>query len=121
MPTKNNPSTSPQDFLDRLQRHPDLLAEFEAILDIVDNSSGDVLKADDAEERVAQELQRLGQKALTSWATRKHQKLQAESDARSDLSRKEKKTLLVHPIRQSRNKRTDLSSCWRRGSTTSFC
>jgi hypothetical protein len=93
MPTKNpkSPSTTPQHFLDRLQRHPDLQAEFEALLQIVENSEGDIVKADEAEERVAQELQRLGQQALQSWASRKHQKLQDESDSRSDLTRKEKK------------------------------
>jgi hypothetical protein len=86
-----SPSTSPEDFLLRLQRHPDLLTEFEAILDIADNSDGDVVKADEVEERVAQELQLLGQRVIQSWAVRKHQKLEAESNARSDLSRKEKK------------------------------
>jgi hypothetical protein len=93
MPTKSAKSayTTPQDFLDRLQRHPDLQTEFEAILDIVENSSGDVVKADEAEERVAQRLQHLGQQAIQTWATRKHQYVQAESDARSDLTRKEKK------------------------------
>ena len=93
MPTKNakSPSLSPQDFLDRLQRHPDLQSEFEAILNIADNSDGDVVKADEVEERVSQELQRLGQRVIQSWASRKHQKLEAESDARSDLMRKEKK------------------------------
>lgn len=96
MPTKSvknakSPSTSPQEFLDRLQHHPDLQSEFEAILDIADNSAGDVVKADEVEERVAQQLQLLGQRVIQSWATRKHQKLQAESDARSDLTRKEKK------------------------------
>jgi hypothetical protein len=93
MSDKHPPSSSasPQDFLDRLQRYPDLQAEFAAILDIVENADGDALKADEAEERVAQELQRLGQQALQSWATRKHHKVQAESDSRSDLSRKEKK------------------------------
>ena len=93
MPTKNakSPSLSPQDFLDRLQRHPDLQVEFEALLLIVENSVGDVVKADQAEELVAQRLQLLGQQAIESWATRKHQKLEAESDARIDLTRKEKK------------------------------
>jgi CRP-like cAMP-binding protein len=93
MPIKNakSPSIPSQDFLERLQRYPDLQAEFEALLQIVENSEGDVVKADEAEERVAQELQRLGQQALQTWAIRKHQKLQAESDSRCDLSRKEKK------------------------------
>jgi hypothetical protein len=85
-------STSPQDFLERLQRHPDLHAEFAALLDIVENASGDASKADDAEERVAHELQRLGQQAIISWALRKQQKVEAECEARSDLARKEKKS-----------------------------
>ena len=93
MPTKKatSPSLSPQDFLDRLQRHPDLQAEFEALLLVVENSEGDVVKADQAEELVAQRLQLLGQQAIQSWANRKHQKLEAQSDARSDLTRKQKK------------------------------
>jgi hypothetical protein len=93
MPNKNakSPSLSPQDFLDRLQHHPDLQAEFESLLQIVENAEGDVVKADQAEELVAQRLQFLGQQAIQSWAKRKHQKLEAESDARSDLRRKEKK------------------------------
>lgn len=112
MPANNTrpPADSPEDFLDRLRRHPELQAEFEAILDIVDNSSGDVVKADDAEELVADRLQRLGQQAIENWALRKHQKIVSECDARSDLTRKEKKALLVHPLRKSRNKRTDLPS-----------
>jgi hypothetical protein len=93
MPTKNakSPSLSPEEFLDRLQRYPDLQAEFEALLQVVENSEGDVVKADQAEELVAQRLQFLGQQAIQSWANRKHQKLEAESDSRSDLTRKEKK------------------------------
>lgn len=93
MPPKKakSPSLSPQDFLDRLQRYPDLLAEFESLLQVVENSEGDVVKADEAEELVAQRLQLLGQQAIQSWANRKNQKLQAESDSRSDLTRKEKK------------------------------
>ena len=93
MPPKNakSSSLSPQDFLDRLQHYPDLQAEFESLLLVVENSEGDVVKADQAEELVAQRLQFLGQQAIQSWANRKNQKLQAESDSRSDLSRKEKK------------------------------
>ena len=93
MPNKNakSPSLSPQDFLDRLQRHPDLQAEFESLLQVVENSEGDVVKADEAEELVAQRLQLLGRQAIESWASRKNQRLQAESDSRSDLTRKGKK------------------------------
>jgi hypothetical protein len=100
MPTKNakSPSLSPQDFLHRLQRHPELLAEFEALLLVVENSEGDVLKADQAEELVAQRLQFLGNQAIQSGANRKQQKLEAESNARSDLTRKQKKDSTGSPV-----------------------
>ena len=90
---KHPPSavTPAQDFFQRLQHYPDLQAEFAAILDIVENAEGDASKADEAEERVAQELQRLAQQALQSWAARKQQIVEAECEARSDLTRKEKK------------------------------
>lgn len=93
MPTKNrkSPSLSSQDFLDRLQQYPELQAEFEDLLQVVENSESNVVKADQAEELVAQRLQFLGQQAIQSWANRKHQKLETESDARTDLTRKEKK------------------------------
>lgn len=84
-------SSSSQDFLERLQHHPLLKARFESLLDIVENSSGDVLKADQAEERVFEEIRQMGQQAIESWAQRKHQKIESECDARRDLSRKEKK------------------------------
>lgn len=85
-------SFNPQDFLDRLQHYPDLQAEFDAILDIVENAQGQSNKADQAEELVAQRLQLLGQQALQGWANRKHRIVQSEADSRSDLSRKQKKS-----------------------------
>ncbi len=53
---------------DRLQSHPHLKQRFEAILDIVDAPSGQVDKADDAEQRVTEELRRLGNDVLHDWA-----------------------------------------------------
>jgi hypothetical protein len=88
---KKSPTLSPQDFLDRLQAHPELYTEFEEILDLVDNRAGDTLTADQAEELAAQRLQRLGQQIIENWAQRKHDLLQRQSDARSDLTRKQKK------------------------------
>jgi len=83
------------DFFERLQRHPQLRAKFESLLDVVENASGDVVKAHEAEERVFEELRQMGRDAIQAWAERKHQKLVADCDARSDLSRKQKKTLLA--------------------------
>jgi hypothetical protein len=94
------PSNNSEDFLERLQRYPQLRAKFEALLDVVENASGDVVKAHEAEERVFEELRQLGQDAVQAWAERKHQKLVSECNARSDLSRKQKKTPLADALRQ---------------------
>jgi phage shock protein A len=102
------PSKSAADFLERLQRYPQLRAKFEALLDVVENASGDVVKAHEAEERVFEELRHLGQDVVQAWAERKHQKLVNECDARSDLSRKQKKTPLADALRPDPASRTDL-------------
>jgi hypothetical protein len=88
-------SENSDDFFQRLQRHPQLRAKFESLLDVVENASGDVIKAHEAEERVFEELRQMGQEAIQAWAERKHQKLLTECDSHSDLSHKQKKALLV--------------------------
>lgn len=59
---------------------------------MVENASGDVVKADEAEERVVQEIRQMGQEALQAWAERKQGRLEAEYDHRRDVTRKEKKS-----------------------------
>ena len=75
----------------RLQRYPQLQTKIESLLDIVENASGEVVKADDAEEQLFAELRRLGLQALQDWAARKQARLEADFDQRRDCSRKEKK------------------------------
>jgi hypothetical protein len=53
---------------DRLQSHPHLRHRIEAILDIVEAPSGQVDTADEAEQRVTEELRRLGNDVLHHWA-----------------------------------------------------
>ncbi len=83
-----------EDFFQRLQRYPDLQARFEELLKVVENASGDVVKADEAEERVFQEIRLLGRQALQTWAERKHARVQVEFEQSAELSRKEKKSSL---------------------------
>ena len=78
--------------LDQLQHHPHLLARIQSIVEIVNNSSGDLVKADQAELRLVEELRLLGQQALQAWAERKHHSIETDCDKRSDLTRKEKKS-----------------------------
>ena len=49
---------------ERLREYPELQARFEEMLAIVENADGDIVKADEAEERVIQELRQLGRSAL---------------------------------------------------------
>jgi hypothetical protein len=102
------PSANSSEFLARLQRHPELQAKFDALLDIVDNAAGDALKADEAEQRVFEELRLMGQQAIQAWAERKQQRVEADCDSRSDLARKQKKASLAHPLRPDQDSGTDL-------------
>lgn len=54
---------------ERLNRHPVLKKRIEALLNIVENSSGDTDTADDAEKRVVQELRQMGNEILYDWAS----------------------------------------------------
>ena len=58
---------------ERLARHPELKAKKESLLAVVENAEGDLVKANDAEQRVLEEIRPLGQSALQTWATRQNQ------------------------------------------------
>lgn len=57
----------------RLQAHPELKAKIEALLSVVENAQGAVIRADAAEQQVIEEIRQLGQAALQGWANRQHQ------------------------------------------------
>ena len=83
------PSILEQDiaFLQRLNSHPVLRARFESLLGVVEDTEGDLEKADAAERRVIEELRQMGNEALTAWAqsgvTRYVEQMQTESEGRS--------------------------------------
>lgn len=54
----------------RLAAHPHLRERMERLVDIVENSAGDVVLADEAERRVIEELRQLGQEVLQDWSER---------------------------------------------------
>jgi hypothetical protein len=55
------------DFIKRIENQPALLKRFEQLLCIVEDSVGDIQKANEAEMRVIEELRELGNEALTAW------------------------------------------------------
>ena len=80
---------------ERLREYPELRVRFEEMLAIVENAAGDIVKADEAEQRVIEELRALGQSALQGWAERKQRRVQKQSEQQAGVTRKVKKTLLV--------------------------
>jgi predicted SAM-dependent methyltransferase len=85
------PKASAGELVERLRHHPELQAHIEEYLDVVENSAGDVAKADEAEHRLIELMRQMGQSAMQAWADRKRAKVEEESDKRSDLVRREKK------------------------------
>jgi BMFP domain-containing protein YqiC len=57
----------------RLNRHPELKDKIVALLSVVENAEGDIVKASAAEERVIEEIRKIGQTALQAWATGQNQ------------------------------------------------
>ena len=77
--------------MERLEKHPELEERFEMILDIVENTAGEVEKADEAERRAIEAVRQLGNEIVQGWAQRQHQKKENEYDQKGEFSRKEKK------------------------------
>lgn len=72
----SNPvSTTPvsKSLEERLNRHPELKSKIESLLSVVENAEGDLCKANEAEQRMIEEIRQLGQVALQEWANRQNQ------------------------------------------------
>jgi hypothetical protein len=59
---------SDEEILRGLQRHPQIKSRVAALLAVVEDAGGDLKRADDAEDRLIEEMRRLGQEAMQSWA-----------------------------------------------------
>jgi hypothetical protein len=74
--------------LELLNRHPGLKQRVRALADIAEDADGDLVRADEAERRVIEEVRRIGQETLHSWAEGRiargeEEQLQAEGIRRS--------------------------------------
>ena len=88
---------SPQDLqmLERMNRHPHLKARVETLLSIAEDTD-DVVKADDAERRVIEEVRRLGNETLTNWAEKRMEKCEETLELGDKITRSGKKKLHWH-------------------------
>ena len=74
--------------LELLNRHPGLKQRVRALADIAEDADGDLARADEAERRVIEEVRRIGQETLHSWAEGRiargeEERLQAEGIRRA--------------------------------------
>ena len=76
---------------ERLQQHPKLWARVEQMLDLVEGTESEIIKAAEAERLVGEHLQQLGQETLQAWAEERHQRQVSYWEGRAGVNRKEKK------------------------------
>lgn len=76
---------------ERLRQHPKLLARVEQMLDLIEGSEQEIIKAAEAEQFVGEQLQQLGQETLQAWAEERHERQARYWEARDGINRKEKK------------------------------
>ena len=62
--TRHRPKESTEVLVQRLEANPVLKAGISRILDLAENTDGEVITADEAEERAIQELRKLVQELL---------------------------------------------------------
>ena len=69
---------SDEEIVRRLSRHPQIRSRVAELLAVVEDSNGDLRLADDAEDRLIEEMRRLGQEAMQSWAQGQVQRTEQE-------------------------------------------
>ena len=84
--------------IERLRAHPQLLERFQSILAITASGEGPVKKADEVEGLLIEEVRRLGQTSLESWASRAESTLagQLKEKEPSARVRKKKRGVAMH-------------------------
>lgn len=91
MTKKNLPLTAQElQLIERLRGHPELLERFHSILAISATAEGPVKRADEVEGLLIEELRRLGNTTLGSWAASAEQRL-GEQLEQQDVSAAERK------------------------------
>ena len=76
----------------RLNRHPHLRSRIEGLLDIIDNAGDDVEKASAAEQRIIEELRKMGNEALHCWAgSQEHKKTEQLEQSDNKVNKRAKK------------------------------
>ena len=91
--TKKNTQLSTQELqlIERLREHPDLMERFETILEISANTEGSVKSADEVEGLLIEEMRRLGNTTMGSWAVSAEKRLGQQLEQKDASARACKK------------------------------
>ena len=71
---KKNENVGKKSIEERLKAHPHLKERIESIINVVENSEGNIEKANEAEQRVIEELRQMGNDILYGWAENQSRK-----------------------------------------------
>lgn len=79
--------------IEHLRQHPEIKERLQSILEIVRNEDGPLKTADEVEERLIQELRRLGSTTMHQWANQAEERVSTELQREDStvLSRKKKR------------------------------
>ena len=88
-----------EELVKRLERHPEMKSRIARVLDVLENTSGDLRRADDAERQAIDELRSMGQELLQGWAHGQAEKEAKRLEAMGGVVRQVKKTSLVQHVR----------------------
>lgn len=76
---------------ERLKSYPLLKARIEELIEVVENNRDDIEKADIAEQRVLEEVRKIGREAMLSWSASQSKKKTEEIKKRKELRKHKKK------------------------------
>ena len=83
----------------RLERHPEVKARITRMLDLIENTGGDLKRADDAERQAIEELRRMGQELLGDWGQGRADEEARQMETSGQAVRQVKKTALAQHVR----------------------
>src|SRR2546428_28500 len=69
-PHKPELSAAELQLIEQLRKHPELMERFRTILEITASADGPLKRADEIEELLIEEMRRLGNATMESWASR---------------------------------------------------
>ena len=109
VPIKSSCDSPTNSLESRLNAHPALKVKIESLLSVVENVDGELQSAHEAEQRVIEEIQKLGQTALQGWAIQQNENQRetfVKANTQAHRSRKKHSTGILDSVKSGlKNKR----------------